>query len=85
MGYVDYAVAQAVSRRIRTEAAVAQAVSRRIPTEAAVARARFKLCWMFGGQRGTEVGFLRVLRFPLPLIQSTNCSTFIIYHSGVVQ
>jgi hypothetical protein len=44
--------------------AVAQAVSRRLPTAAA----RVRSCGICGGQSGTVVGLLRVLRFPLPSI-----------------
>jgi hypothetical protein len=47
--------------------AVAQAVSRWFPTAAARVRIR-AACGLCGGQSGTRVGFLRVLRFPLPII-----------------
>jgi hypothetical protein len=43
--------------------AIAQAVSRWLPTAAA----RVWSCGICGGQRGAGVGFLRVLRFPLPI------------------
>jgi hypothetical protein len=43
--------------------AVAQAVSRWLPTAAA----RVQSCGICGGQSGTGAGFLRVLRFPLPV------------------
>jgi hypothetical protein len=47
--------------------AVAQAISRWLPT--AAARVRFPAaCGVCGGQSGTGAGFLRVLRFPLPII-----------------
>jgi hypothetical protein len=42
--------------------AIAQAVSRWLPT----ASARVWSSGICGGQRGAGVGFLRVLRFPLP-------------------
>jgi hypothetical protein len=47
--------------------AVAQKISRWLPT--AAARVRFReACGVYGGQSGTGAGFLRVLRFPLPII-----------------
>jgi hypothetical protein len=46
---------------------IAQVVSRRFPTEAAQVRARVRSCGIFGGQSGAGAGFLRVLRFPLPI------------------
>jgi hypothetical protein len=47
--------------------AVAQAVSLWLPTAAARARVR-TACGVYGGQSGTGLGFLLVLRFPLPII-----------------
>jgi hypothetical protein len=47
--------------------AIAQAVSRWLPTAAAQVRARVWSCGICGGQSGTGAGFLRVLRFPLPI------------------
>jgi hypothetical protein len=47
--------------------AVAQAVSRWLPTAAAGVRV-LAACGVCGGQSGTGAGFLRVLRFPLPMI-----------------
>jgi hypothetical protein len=47
--------------------AVAQAVSRWLPTAAARVRVR-AACAVCDGQSGTGAGFLRVLRFPLPII-----------------
>jgi hypothetical protein len=65
---------------------LAQVVSRRLPITAARLRAQIMSCGICDGMSGTEAGFLRVLRFPLPLIQSTNYSTFItIYHPGLLQ
>jgi hypothetical protein len=46
---------------------IAQAVSRRLPTAAVRVRAHVKSCGICGEQSGTEAGFLRVLRFPLPI------------------
>jgi hypothetical protein len=37
-----------------------------IPTVAARVRTRVRSCGICGGQSGARVGFLRVLRFPLP-------------------
>jgi hypothetical protein len=47
--------------------AVAQAVGRWLPTAAARVRVR-ATCGFCGGQSGTGARFLRVLRFPLPII-----------------
>jgi hypothetical protein len=47
---------------------IAQAVSRRLPTAAARVRGRVRSWGMCGGQSGTGTGFLRVLRFPLPIL-----------------
>jgi hypothetical protein len=47
--------------------AVVQAVNRWLPAEAARVRARVNSCGIYGGQSGIGVGFLRVLRFPLPI------------------
>jgi hypothetical protein len=47
--------------------AIAQAVSRWLPTAAARVRARVWSCGICGGQSGAGAGFLRVLRFPLPI------------------
>jgi hypothetical protein len=46
--------------------AIAQAVSRWLPTAAARVRPRVWSSGICGGQSGAGVGFLRVLRFPLP-------------------
>jgi hypothetical protein len=46
-------------------------VSRQLPTEATGVRTRGKSCGICGGQGGTGAGFLRVHRFPLPLISPT--------------
>jgi hypothetical protein len=44
--------------------AIAQAVSRWLPTQVEI---RVQSCGICGGQSGAGVGFLRVLRFPLPI------------------
>jgi hypothetical protein len=54
--------------------AVAQAVSRRLPTAAAWVRVR-AACGVCGGQSGIGAGFLRVLRFPLPIIPPISPSS----------
>jgi hypothetical protein len=46
----------------------AQAVSHWLPTAAARVRSHFRSCGICGGQSGTGAGFLRVLRFPLPIL-----------------
>jgi hypothetical protein len=48
--------------------AIVQAVSRRLPTAAARDRSQVRICGNCGGQSGTGAGFLRVLRFPLPIL-----------------
>jgi hypothetical protein len=54
--------------------AVAQAVSRWLPT--AAARVRVRAAYgVRGGQSGTGVGFLRVLRFSLPIIPPISPSS----------
>jgi hypothetical protein len=50
---------------------VAQAVSLRFPIAAARVRARVRPCGIYGEQSDTGTGFLRVLRFPLPIIPPT--------------
>jgi hypothetical protein len=47
--------------------AIAQAVSRLLPTKAARVRSRVWSSGICGGQSGAGAGFLRVLRFPLPI------------------
>jgi hypothetical protein len=47
--------------------AIAQAVGHRHPTAAGRVRAQVKSCGICGGQGGIEAGFLRVLRFSLPI------------------
>jgi hypothetical protein len=54
--------------------AIAQAVSRWLPTAAARARVH-AACGVCGGQGGTVAGFLRVLRFPLPIIPPISPSS----------
>jgi hypothetical protein len=54
--------------------AVAQAVSRWFPTVAARVRVR-AACEVCGGQSGIGAAFLRVLRFPLPIIPPISPSS----------
>jgi hypothetical protein len=61
------------SAYIRSGRAVAQAVSRWLPTAAARVRARVWSCGICGGQSGAGAGFLRVLRFPLPIFIPPIC------------
>jgi hypothetical protein len=48
--------------------AIAQVVSRRLPTAVARVQIQAMSCGIFGEQTGSENGFLRVLRFPLPVL-----------------
>jgi hypothetical protein len=52
--------------------AIAQAVSRWLPTAAARVRARFWSSGICGGQSGAGAGFLRILRFLLPIFIPPN-------------
>jgi hypothetical protein len=53
--------------RYREGRVITQAVSRWFPTAGAWVRARVKSCGICGGESGTEAGFQRVFRFPLPI------------------
>jgi hypothetical protein len=59
---------------------IAQAVRYRPPTAAARVRSQVKLHGLYSGQNGTGAGFLRVLRFPLPLLIPPNaaCSSIVL-------
>jgi hypothetical protein len=46
----------------------AEVVCCQLPTAAAWIRSQARSCEILGGRSGTEAGFLRVLRFPLPIL-----------------
>jgi hypothetical protein len=70
--------------------AIAQALSRWLPTAADRVRTRVSSCGIWGGQSGAGAGFLRVLRFPLPIFispispQSPSSIIWGLYNSPVV-
>jgi hypothetical protein len=64
--------------------AITQAVSLRLPTAAAWVQSHVRSCGICSGQSGIGEDFLRVLRFPLPILIPTKC-TIHIYHLGLVQ
>jgi hypothetical protein len=53
---------------------IVQVINRELPTAAARVRAQFRLCWICGEQCGGGVGFLRDLRFLLPILIQPNAS-----------
>jgi hypothetical protein len=55
--------------------ATVQAVSRWLPIGEVRVRARVWTCGICGGQRGARAGFLRALRFPLPVFIPPNSPT----------
>jgi hypothetical protein len=55
--------------------AIPQAVSHWLPTAAARVRARVWSSGICGGQSGAGTGFLRVLRFPLPIFIPPNSAS----------
>jgi hypothetical protein len=64
---------EVMSQYIRVEgSAIVQAVSRWLPTAAAWVQTRVWSSGICGGQSGVGAGFLRVLRFPLPIFIPPN-------------
>jgi hypothetical protein len=57
---------------LNEDRAISQAVSRWFPTGAARVRAQVWSSGICGGQSGAGAGFLRVLRFPLPIFIPPN-------------
>jgi hypothetical protein len=54
--------------RARIGRAIDQEVSRQLPAAAARVRAQVRSCEVCGAQSVTRAGFLRVRRFPLPIL-----------------
>jgi hypothetical protein len=52
--------------------AKAQNISRRLPVAVARVRSQFRSCGVCGGRSGTRTDFLRVFRFPLPILIAPN-------------
>jgi hypothetical protein len=61
--------------------AIAQAVSRRLRTAVAQVRAHVRSCGICGGQSCIETGFLRILRFPLPILIASTAP----YSSSIIR
>jgi hypothetical protein len=66
-GYNTSTVALRVVEGDEKGRAIAQAVIRRLSSAAAWLRALVRSCWICRRQSGIGAGFLRVLRFPLPI------------------
>jgi hypothetical protein len=64
-----------MNRKRQNGRAIAQAASRRLPTAAARVRSQVRSCGICGGQSGVSPANS----------QSTDYSTLIIYHPGLVQ
>jgi hypothetical protein len=64
---------------------IAQAVSRRLPTAASRVRSQVRSCGNCGEQSGTGAGFLRVLRFPLPILILLTAPCSLIILSSTLQ
>jgi hypothetical protein len=76
MKFEWYPVISVYCSKVRhpVDRAVAQAISRSLPTAATRVRV-WAACGVCGGQSGTGAGFLRVLRFPLPIIPPISPSS----------
>jgi hypothetical protein len=64
---------------------IAQTISRRLPTAAARIRAQVTSRGICGERNDTGVGFVGSTSVSPANSHYTDCSTFIIYHSGLVQ
>jgi hypothetical protein len=73
-GYDHTLLSVRIRFRVELGRAIAQAVSRWVPTAAARVCVR-AACGICGGQSGIGAGFLRVLRFPLPIIPPISPSS----------
>jgi hypothetical protein len=62
-GYTSHSIVTLTDGR-----AIDQAVTRRLPTAASRVRTQVRSCKICGAQSGTAAGFLRALRFPLPIL-----------------
>jgi hypothetical protein len=71
---VDHLTIPSVTKIIQGRA-IAEAVSRWFPTAAARVQFRVWSSGICGGQSGVGAGFLRVLRFPLPVIAQISPSS----------
>jgi hypothetical protein len=70
IGPLGKGISPSQGRYLHTEQvgrAITQAVSTWLPTAAARVRTRVWSCWICGGQSGAGAGFLRILRFLLPI------------------
>jgi hypothetical protein len=59
-------------------------LSRQIPTAASRVRSQFRSCGICGGRSGTGTGFLRVLRFSLPIHIPLIAPTKILSLAGTI-
>jgi hypothetical protein len=64
--------------------AIVKAVSCRLPTAAARVRAQVRSCGICGGQSGAGGGYIRVFRFPLPILIKSTASYSLIALSSTL-